>query len=84
MCIPFVCDVAVRQVVSQQTGATQRNLIDLVASSLRVQIVAWMPQNDILAHPHLRAFLSHVGLNSMYEVCHRQGAWPASGHQVAA
>ena len=58
--------------------------MELVASPLRMQVVAWMPQNDILAHPHLRAFLSHVGLNSMYEVYHEQGAWPATDHQLAA
>ena len=36
--------------------------------ALGVQVVTWVPQNDILAHPNLRAFLSHVGINSMYEV----------------
>lgn len=33
-----------------------------------MQVLTWIPQNDILAHPNLRAFLSHVGINSMYEV----------------
>ena len=33
-----------------------------------VQVVTWVPQNDVLAHPNLRVFLSHVGINSMYEV----------------
>ena len=27
-----------------------------------------MPQNDVLAHPRTKAFLSHVGINSFYEV----------------
>ena len=35
---------------------------------LALQVVTWVPQNDILAHPKLKAFLSHVGVNSMYEV----------------
>ena len=33
-----------------------------------LQVVRWLPQNDILAHPRTRAFLSHCGVNSMYEV----------------
>ncbi len=33
-----------------------------------MQVLTWVPQNDILAHPNLRVFLSHVGINSMYEV----------------
>ena len=37
-------------------------------NGLHVQVVMWMPQNDILAHPKTRAFLSHVGANSVYEV----------------
>ena len=33
-----------------------------------LQVLTWVPQNDILADPNLKAFLSHVGINSMYEV----------------
>lgn len=33
-----------------------------------MQVVTWLPQNDVLAHARTRAFLSHVGINSMYEV----------------
>ena len=29
--------------------------------------MSWLPQNDLLAHKHIRAFVSHVGHNSLYE-----------------
>ena len=40
-----------------------------IPSSLspNIKVVAWLPQNDLLANKKLRAFVSHAGLNSVYE-----------------
>ncbi len=32
------------------------------------QVVQWAPQNDILGHGKTRAFLTHGGVNGLYEV----------------
>ena len=40
----------------------------LRAQDACVQVSTWVPQNDVLAHPNTKAFLSHCGGNSMYEV----------------
>lgn len=33
-----------------------------------VQVVQWVPQNDLLAHKDVLAFLTHGGVNGLYEV----------------
>jgi glucuronosyltransferase len=44
-----------------------------IPSSLspNIKAVDWLPQNDLLAHNKLKAFVSHVGLNSLYETLYR-------------
>ena len=42
----------------------------LSRDSPHTQVLTWAPQNDVLGHPRVRAFLSHCGANSMYEVWH--------------
>ncbi|KAL9957654.1 hypothetical protein ACROYT_G034577 [Oculina patagonica] len=32
-----------------------------------IKIIEWLPQNDLLAHKDIKAFVSHVGHNSLYE-----------------
>ena len=33
-----------------------------------LQVMPWVPQNDILGHPSTKAFLSHMGANGLNEV----------------
>eukprot|EP00884_Botryococcus_braunii_P009348 jgi/Botrbrau1/18414/Bobra.0072s0007.1 len=35
-----------------------------------VKVVRWAPQNDILGHPLTRAFLTHGGINGLYEAAY--------------
>ena len=32
-----------------------------------IKVVEWLPQNDLLAHKNIKAFVSHVGHDSLYE-----------------
>ena len=35
--------------------------------SPNIKVLRWLPQNDLLAHKDIKAFVSHVGHNSLYE-----------------
>ncbi|KAL9957741.1 hypothetical protein ACROYT_G034677 [Oculina patagonica] len=35
--------------------------------SPNIKVVDWLPQNDLLAHKDIKAFVSHVGHHSLYE-----------------
>ena len=49
-------------------GKALRRASILSGVCLILQVLTWIPQNDVLGHPSVRAFLSHCGANSMYEV----------------
>ncbi|PFX28938.1 UDP-glucuronosyltransferase 2B1 [Stylophora pistillata] len=40
-----------------------------IPSSLspNIKVMKWIPQNDLLAHKDIKAFVSHTGINSFYE-----------------
>jgi len=44
-----------------------------IPSSLspNIKIRDWLPQNDLLGHKKLRTFVSHAGINSVYESLYR-------------
>lgn len=50
-----------QKVIWRFSGARPRNLGN------NTKLLEWLPQNDLLGHPHARAFLSHGGLNSIFE-----------------
>ncbi len=35
-----------------------------------IKLIDWAPQNDILGHPAVKAFLTHAGINSLYEAAY--------------
>ncbi|XP_065697556.1 UDP-glucuronosyltransferase 1A1-like isoform X1 [Patagioenas fasciata] len=48
-------------VLWRYTGKAPRNL------PKNVKLVKWLPQNDLLAHPKTRAFITHGGSHGIYE-----------------
>ncbi|XP_069834556.1 2-hydroxyacylsphingosine 1-beta-galactosyltransferase isoform X2 [Dendropsophus ebraccatus] len=50
-----------QKVLWRFTGPKPRNLGN------NTKLVEWLPQNDLLGHPKIKTFLSHGGLNGIFE-----------------
>ncbi|KAF7243570.1 UDP-glucuronosyltransferase 1-1 [Varanus komodoensis] len=50
-----------KKVLWRYTGAAIPNLAN------NTKVVKWLPQNDLLAHPKARAFITHAGSHGVYE-----------------
>lgn len=50
-----------QKVIWRHTGDRPNNLGN------NTLLVKWMPQNDLLGHPKIKAFVSHCGTNGIYE-----------------
>ncbi|DBA99101.1 TPA: hypothetical protein ACH3X1_014235 [Trebouxia sp. C0004] len=35
-----------------------------------IKLIDWAPQNDVLGRPAVKAFLTHAGINSLYEAAY--------------
>ncbi|KAK9826069.1 hypothetical protein WJX74_009969 [Apatococcus lobatus] len=52
---------------SELPGTMTLKSLDLPS---HVRNIDWAPQNDVLAHPAIRAFVTHGGANSLYEAAY--------------
>ncbi|XP_067461226.1 UDP-glucuronosyltransferase 1A1-like [Thunnus thynnus] len=54
-----------QKVIWRYTGLVPNNVPE------NVKMMKWVPQNDLLAHPGARAFITHAGSHSLFEaLCH--------------
>nr|XP_014343858.1 PREDICTED: UDP-glucuronosyltransferase 1-1 isoform X2 [Latimeria chalumnae] len=54
-----------QKVLWRYAGPTPPNL------GKNIKLMKWLPQNDLLAHPKTRVFVTHGGINGIYEaICH--------------
>lgn len=59
-------------IVDQCCCVTVTGTVDQEALKLdsNVKLVKWAPQNDILGHSAVEAFVTHAGSNSLYEAAY--------------
>lgn len=75
-----------QKVIWRYTGPVPENVPE------NVKLMEWVPQNDLLAHPGARAFITHAGSHGLFEgLCHAvpmlmlplNGDQPDNAHRFA-
>lgn len=76
-----------QKVIWRYTGRVPDNVPE------NVKMMKWVPQNDLLAHPGARAFITHAGSHGVFEgLCHAvpmvmvplNGDQPDNAHKIAS
>ncbi|XP_077999742.1 2-hydroxyacylsphingosine 1-beta-galactosyltransferase-like [Glandiceps talaboti] len=52
-----------QKIIAKYNGDQPPDYLD----TTKFKLMKWIPQNDLLGHPKTKAFVSHGGLNSVYE-----------------
>ena len=52
---------------SDVDAASSSEFAAVTGAAPNLRLLPWLPQNDLLGHPAVTAFLSHGGIHSMYE-----------------
>lgn len=57
--------------VGAETDAHAGNTtLDSLKLTPKVKLIKWAPQNDVLGHPAVKAFLTQAGINSIHEAAY--------------
>jgi len=65
------CSVVVYNLSLHRRGlSSQKWRVLRSVDSSNVRTMRWLPQSSLLAHPQTRLFISHCGLNALFEAAH--------------
>ena len=50
--------------------AAGNTTVDSLGLADNIKVITWAPQNDVLGHPAVKAFVTQAGINSLYEAAY--------------